>query len=110
VYERYDLPALVGVQFSFQVESELDPRKTNNSQVLVLLEASKTALVPFPMRNEGTEEGKKRSKRGAMRLMYAILPFMSAYVALPLLPQTEIGQKAMGEEMKGDTSTIFSNI
>ncbi len=38
------------------------------------------AQVPFPMRNSVLEEGKKSSKRGAMLLVHATLPFMSAYV------------------------------
>jgi hypothetical protein len=37
------------------------------------------------MRNSVLEEGKKSSKRGAMLLMHATLPFMSAYIALPLV-------------------------
>ena len=41
------------------------------------------AQVPFPMRNSVLEWGKKSSRTGAMLLMHATLPFMSAYVALP---------------------------
>ena len=36
------------------------------------------------MRNSVLEESKKSSKTEAMLLMHATLPFMSAYVALPL--------------------------
>ena len=39
--------------------------------------------VPFPMRTCVFEEGKQSHKTGAMRLMHAPVPFMSADVTLP---------------------------
>jgi len=77
------LPALVDVQFRFWVESVLDQRKMDTNQVMALAGDVKNGQVPLPMRNSVFEEGKKSHKTGAMRLMHAPLPFMSAYIALP---------------------------
>jgi len=77
------LPALVAVQFRFWVEEELDQRKMDTNQVMALAGDLINGQVPFPMRNPVFEEGKQSHKTGAMRLMHATVPFMSAYVALP---------------------------
>jgi hypothetical protein len=77
------LPALVAVQFRFWVEEELDQRKMDTNQVMALARDVKNGQVPFPMRNSVFEEGKQSHTTGAMRLMHATVPFMSAYVALP---------------------------
>jgi hypothetical protein len=72
------LPALVDVQFRFWGEEELDQRKMDPNQVLALTGDVKNGQVPFPMRNSVCEEGKQSHKTGAMRLMHATLPFLSA--------------------------------
>jgi hypothetical protein len=70
------------VQFRFQVEPELDQRKNRTTRSCSWLETSKTVRVPVSMRNSVFEEGKTSRKTGAMLLMPATLPFMSAYVVL----------------------------
>ena len=82
-YERYDLPALVAVQFRFWVEEEFEQRKMDTNRVMALAGDVKNGQVPFPMRNPVFEEGKQNHTSGAMRLMHALVPSMSAYVALP---------------------------
>jgi hypothetical protein len=77
------LPALVAVQFRFWVEEELDQRKMDTNQVMALAGDVKNGQIPFPMRNSVFEKGKQSHKTGAMRLMHALVPFMSADVALP---------------------------
>ena len=64
-------------------EEELAQRKMDTNQVMALAGDVKNGQVPFPMRNSVCEEGKKSHKKGAMRLMHAPLPCMSADVALP---------------------------
>jgi hypothetical protein len=54
----------------------------DTNQVMALAGDVKNGQVPLPMRNSVCEEGKKSHKTGAMRLMHATVPFMSAYVAL----------------------------
>jgi hypothetical protein len=55
----------------------------DTNQVMALAGDVINGHVPFPMRNSVFEEGKKSHKTGAMCLMHAALPFMSASVALP---------------------------
>jgi hypothetical protein len=55
----------------------------DTNQVMALAGDVKNGQVPFPMRKLAFEEGKQSHTTGAMRLMYAPVPFMSDYVALP---------------------------
>ena len=77
------MPALVAVQFRFWVEEELDQRNMDTNQAMALAGNVKNGQFPVPMRNPVCEEGKKSHKTGAICLMHAPVPFMSADVALP---------------------------